>query len=374
MQLNIPQASLAAGLSQVTRFTTRHGSLPVLADVLLSADENGLHLSATNLEMSLTLRLDAQVGAPGSVCVPARAFADLINTSTNAPIKLTLKQDKLEVVCDRSKAALNGVPASEFPPLPVAQLDEGLLLPAQVLQSMLQRVIFAAGTDNGRVELTGVLVIIEGDTLTLVAGDDNRLSVCSLHLSMTTGQSLSYLTPARTMTELSRLLGDADQAVLAPTQNQGQIAFVLPNCTLVSQLIDSSYPDYQQIIPHHHDLRVVLPTAGLLTACKRAETFARDHNKAVRLVIWPGMVDISGSSGEMGATTSSLEAEVTGDDPSITSEQVFALAYNAAHLREALQVIHKPYVAIEIASANRNGVIRPVGDDSFLHLILSISL
>ena len=374
MQLRIPQAPLAAGLSQVARFTTRHGSLPVLANVLLSANDGSLHLSATNLEMSLTLRLDAQVGTPGSICVLARTFVDLINTSTSAPVKMTSKQEKLEVVCDRSKAALNGIPASEFPPLPAAQVDRGLSLPAQTLQFMLQRVIFAAASDHGRVELTGVLVVIDGAALTLVASDGDRLSECKLPLPVGSGQSQSYLVPARAMIELSRLLGDVDQVVLAPTRNQGQIAFVLPNCTLVSQLIDSSYPDYQQIIPQHHDLCVVLPTAGMVTACKRAETFARDHNKAVRLAIRPGRVDVSGSSGEMGATTSSLEAEVTGNDSSMTLEQVFEVAYHATYLREALQAIHTPYVAIEIASVNRRGVVRPVGDDSFLHLILSISL
>ena len=366
MKLTIPQPTLAAGLQLAARLTNNRSSLPVLSMVLLTADENGLHLAATDLEVSVRLHLEAQVEKAGSICVPARTFADLVNTFSHEQVALSLKKDKLEVTCGKSKAALNGVPGSEFPPFPQALPEQGFVLPAQALKSLLQQVIFAASTDASRVQLTGVLLVIEENTLTLAAADGFRLSESKLVLETSTGQNLRYLVPARALSELSRLLGEAEQVRIAPTHNKGQIAFILPGCTLVSQMIEGSFPDYQQIIPKRHEVRAVVPTVALLTACKQAEIFARENGKTARLSIKPGMLEVSGHSTESGSTGSTLEAEVTGGE--------IEIAFNVAFLREALQSMRTPSIAIEATAANSPGVFKPVGEEGFLHVIMPMHL
>ena len=366
MKATIPQPTLAAGLSLAARLANTRSSLPVLAMVLLTADENDLHLTATDLEVSVRLHLEARVEKAGSICVPARTFADLVNTFSHEQVALSLKKDKLEVTCGKSKAALNGVPASEFPPFPQVLPKQGFALPAQALKSLLQQVLFAASTDASRVQLTGVLLVVEDNALTLAAADGFRLSESKLVLEVSTGQNLRYLVPAHTLSELSRLLGEAEQVRIAPTHNQGQIAFILPGCTLVSQLIEGSFPDYRQIIPKRHEVRAVLSTATLLTACKQAEIFARENGKTAKLSIKPGLLEVFGHSTESGSTGSALEAEVTGPE--------LEIAFNVAFLREALQACRTPSVAIEATAANYPGVFRPVGDDDFIHVIMPMHL
>ena len=366
MKAMIPQPTLAAGLQLAARLTNTRSTLPILAMVLLTADENGLHLAATDLEVSVRLHLEAQVEKAGSICVPARTFADLVNTFSPEQVALSLKKDKLEVTCGKSKAALNGVPGSEFPPFPQTLPEQGFALPAQGLKSLLQQVVFAASSDNSRPTLTGVLLVIEDRSLTLAAADGFRLSESRLALDAPTGQNLRYLVPARALAELSRLLGEAEQVTLAPTHNKGQIAFCLPGCTLVSQMIEGSFPDYQQIIPKRHDVRAVLPTASLHTACKQAEIFARENGKTARLVIKPGMLEVSGHSTESGSTGSTLEAEVTGPE--------LEIAFNVAFLREALQSMRTPSIAIEAIAANSPGVFKPVGEEGYLHVIMPMHL
>ena len=366
MKLNISQPTLAAGLNLAARLASARSTLPVLANVLLTADESGLHLAATDLEVSLTLHLEAQVAKAGAISVPARTFADLVNTFPQAQVELTHKKDKLEVVCGQSKATLNGVPASEFPPLPAAQIEQGLTLPAHALKTLLQQVVFAASGDASRVTLTGVLLAIDAGVLTLAAADGFRLSECKLTLPESSGKSSCYLVPARAMSELSRLLGEAEQVTLAPTHNKGQIAFVFPGGTLVSQLIEGSFPDYRQIIPKRYEVRAVLPAAALLTACKQAEIFSRENGRSARLSIRPGELQVSGHSDESGSTGSKLEAQVEGGE--------LEIVFNVAFLREALQAMRTPSVVIECTAPNSPGAFRPVGDAQFTHIIMPMHL
>ena len=367
MKLTILQETLAASLSLVVRAVSSRSTLPVLANVLLKADSDGsLLLAATDLEIGIVCRASCQVEKPGAITVPARTLADLVATLPRDTLDFTLKKNSLELTCGASKATLHGVSADEFPPIPEIEAEPVLQVPAAELKSLIQRVVFAASEDESRPVLTGVLLVIDGQTLTLAAADGFRLSEGKITLDQPSGLSLRCIIPARALAELARVTGDAQTVEILRSAGRGQIAFKVAGCQIVSQLIDGSYPDYQQIVPRKHTTRLTANTAALLKACKQAEIFARENGKAARLVVKPSLVEIYGHSEETGSTGSTVEAVVEGPEMEI--------AFNVAFLREALGVIRTPTVALEATTATSPGLFRPVGEDGFLHVIMPLHL
>jgi DNA polymerase-3 subunit beta len=367
MKFAIQQESLAAGLSMVVRAVSSRSLLPALSNVLLQANgENTLLLAASDLELGLACRVQCQVQTPGALAVPARTLADLVATLPRGELRFTRKQHCLELDCGTSKATLHGIPASEYPPQPQIETSEGLRIPAAELKAVIQRVVFAASSDESRPVLTGVLLVIEGQSVTLAAADGFRLSESRITLDAPARQSLRCIIPARALAELARIAGEAEYVQVLRPPGKGQIAFRTANCQVVSQLIEGVYPDYQQIMPRKHTTRLTADSAALLKACKQAEIFARENGKAARLRIQPGQVEIHGCSEETGSTGSIVEAVVEGPE--------LQIAFNVAYLREALSAIRDPSVTLEATTSTSPGLLRAVGEEGYLHVIMPLHL
>jgi DNA polymerase III subunit beta len=375
MKVTVLQENLARGLSIVSRAVSPRSTLPVLANVLIASDEGRLRLSATNLEMGITCWIGAKIEEEGSTTVPARTLADLVGTMPDPQVSLTLntQNQTLNVRSGSSTNDIKGIDAQEFPPLPVPDFDDAILISLTDFKEMIHQVAFAASTDEARPVLMGVLVLVDGDKVTMAAADGFRLSVRSATLSAAAPASVSAIIPARALSELARIASDGEQTVqMVIPKGRGQVVFRVKDAELVSQLIDGTFPDYQQIIPRSHKSRTLVSTGSLLKACRQAEIFAREGSNVVRLNIktngemQPGEVEISAHSEETGSNETLVEATVDGIP--------LLIAFNVKYLREVLEVVKSPNVAIETSAPNAPGVVRPVGDDNFLHVIMPMHL
>jgi len=376
MKVTILQENLARGLGIVSRAVSPRSTLPVLSNILIATDGGRLRLSATNLEMGITCWIAARIEDEGSTTVPARTFADLVNTLPGDQVALNLDAptQTLNVRSGTSTNDIKGIDAQEFPPLPVPDMEGAVQLNVVDFREMIHQVAFSASTDEARPVLMGVLVIVEGDQITMAAADGFRLSVRSATLSAPALQPVNIIVPARALSELARIASDGDETIsMVVPKGRGQVIFRVKDAELVSQLIDGTFPDYQQIIPRSYKSRTLVATASLLKACKQAEIFAREGSNVARLDIKaaqgdmePSEVEISATSEETGKNETIVEATVDGSG--------VLIAFNVKYLREALEVIKTPNVALETSAANAPGVIRPVGEDDFLHVIMPMHL
>jgi len=376
MKVTILQENLARGLGIVSRAVSPRSTLPVLANVMIATDEGRLRLSATNLEMGITCWIAARIEEEGTTTVPARTFADLVNTLPGDQVALTLdvSTQTLNLRSGTSTNDIKGIDAQEFPPMPVPDMEGAVQLNVVDFREMIHQVAFSASTDEARPVLMGVLVIVEGDKITMAAADGFRLSVRSATLSAPAQQPVNIIVPARALSELARIASDGEEPIsMVVPKGRGQVIFRVKDAELVSQLIDGTFPDYQQIIPRSYKSRTLVSTNSLLKACKQAEIFARDGTNVARLDIKaangemePSEVEISAMSEETGKNETIVEATVDGGS--------VLIAFNVKYLREALEVIKTPNVALETSAANAPGVIRPVGEDDFLHVIMPMHL
>lgn len=375
MKVSCLQENLARGLGIVARAVAQRSTLPVLGNILLATEEGRLRLSATNLELGITCWIGAKIHEEGTTTVPARTMVDLVNTLPNDQVdmELTVRTQSLNVRSGAFNNDIKCIDAQEFPPLPPSDEDSGLTLAVADLREMIGQVAFAASTDDARPVLTGVLADFSDHSLTLAAADGFRLSVRSATLDTSQANGSKVIIPARALSELSRVLGDGEENVaLILPPGRGQIIFRAKNVELVSQLIEGTFPDYAGIIPSGHATRTVLSTASFRKACKAAEIFAREaaHSAKLRITpgseLEPGTLEVSATSAETGSNETIVDATIEGEPVEI--------AFNVRFLVDVLSVIDNPNVALETSTPSSPGVIRPVGDEDFLHVVMPMHL
>ena len=375
MKVSCLQENIARGLSLVARAVATRSTLPVLGNVLLATDHGRLRLSATNLELGISCWIGAKVDEDGAITVPARTFVDLVNTLPNDTVSMDLavRTLTLNVRCGAFNNDIKCIDAQDFPPFPSIEADSGLPLNVEDLRQMISQVVLAASTDDARPVLTGVLIEITGNTMTLAAADGFRLSVRSSQLGEKVPGTTKAIIPARALAELGRILSDGEETVtMTLPPNRGQVIFRSKNVELVSQLIDGTFPDYRSIIPTSFSTRSVMSTSSLLKACKAADIFAREAAHSARLHISPGTqlepgkVEITATAAETGSNETVVDATVDGG--------AIDIAFNVRFLVEVLNVIDTPNVALETSSTSSPGVIKPVGREDFLHVVMPMHL
>jgi len=376
MKVTVLQENLARGLGIVSKAVSPRSTLPVLANVLIASDEGRLRLSATNLEMGITCWIPARIEEEGSTTVPARTFSDLVSTlpSDQVMLKLDVQTQSLNVRGGTSTNDIKCIDSQEFPPLPVPDLEGAVQINGGDFREMIHQVVFAASSDEARPVLMGVLIQVDKDKLTMAAADGFRLSVRKAVLSTPAPASVSAIVPAQALKELARVASDGEEPIyMVLPKGRGQVVFRVKDVEVVSQLIDGTFPDFQQIIPRSYKSRTLVATSSLLKACKQAEIFAREGSNVARFNIktaqsdmQPSEVEISATSEETGKNETIVEATVDGGG--------LLIAFNVKFLREALEVIRTPNVALETSAPNAPGVVKPVGDDQFLHVIMPMHL
>jgi DNA polymerase-3 subunit beta len=374
MRVSCLQENLAKGLSIVGRAVASRSTLPVLSNVLLATDSSRLKLSATNLELGINCWVGAKVEQDGAITVPARLLMDFVNSlpPDRIDMELQTRTQTLNLRCGRYEASIKGIDAQEFPIVSVGDEDHAVPIDPQALRDMISQVCFAAGTDESRPVLTGVLVEFTPEGLTLVAADGYRLSLRRAEIAGVEAGA-QVIIPARALQELARVSAEEEEYVrLILSPSRSQAFFRLSSIDLITQLIDGTFPNYRQILPQGYNTRTVLNTAEFQKAVRLATLFARDSNNIVRLRIEaagelaPGKVVVSATSSELGSNIGELEATIEG--PPIE------IAFNGRFLAEVLGVIDSAEVALETSSPSSPGVLRPVGGDDFMHVIMPMHI
>ena len=371
MKLSCLQENLNRALNIVGRAVATRTTLPITNNVLITTDEGRLKLVATNLEMAISCWTGAKIEDEGSITVPARLITEFVSSLPSDTIDINLSEQTktLGLKCARFEARISGIDAKDFPPIPT--VDEGITTKVEVetLRQGINQVVFAAATEESRPVLTGVCAQFEGNTLTLAAADGFRLAVYKLAITAAVSEPTEVIIPARTLSELNRLIADQEEPVdIMLNPGKSQILFHLKNIDLVSQLIQGNFPNYSQLTPQSYNTRVIVNVGDFLRATRTASIFARDGSGIVRLVVTPGSAQgpgklaVSARSEEIGDDVGEIDATVEGDESKI--------AFNGKYLTDVLSVLHEAQVALETTNPSSPGLIRPVGTDNYTHVVM----
>jgi len=373
MIVSVLQENLARSLNIVTKAVDSNPPLPVLANVLLETEDSRLKISATNLELSISVWIGAKVEQTGSITLPARTFSELV--SSLSPERVDLRLDAathtVHLRCGVQTSNIRGIDADEFPPINHNE-SANLQVQGETLREMINQTAFAAAREQNRPILTGVYLQLESQTMTMAAADGYRLAVRTAEIGESFDERQDMVVPARTMSEVARIVEDDQEVgVSLPTQ-RNSITFFAPNVMISSQLLEGRFPDFASIIPRSFVTSTVMYTNDLLIVCQRAEIFARDNANSANLRVKPALnpgepaeVLIGGKSAERGDSEGMLDATAEGEPLDIS--------FNIRYLIDVLRVINEERVIFQSNGPENPGVLKPENREDFVHVIMPMS-
>jgi DNA polymerase-3 subunit beta len=347
---------ISGAVGTASKVVNAHTTVPILSNVLLTADGDQIRVRATDLELTVEHVFSAQVAEPGSVTVPAKLFSGYLSNLPAGLTELSGTPTRATVKSGRSNYDFHALPPDEYPPLPSAQRGTSFAIEAKRFREGVNATTFAASSEEARGQvLMGTLLEVAGDRLTLVATDGYRLAKFETALSRGLGDAppVKYIVPSRALIEAARNLGAAEQveiAALGPASNQ--LSFTVPQTSVVVRLVDGQYPNYGQVIPAHFDRSLTVNTTALIGGLRRAELVAGDRASMVKLSVADSQLIITANSDTAGNAYEELEIEQTGSE--------LTIAFNARYLIEILTHVETERVVLEFLGPLSPAAIRPV--------------
>lgn len=361
MKLKVTQENLAKALNYVARVAQTRGTLPVLANVLLSVEDNRLKLAATNLDIAISSLVGAQIQKEGSLTVPARLLQDLVAGLPGGIIELEQEDVRLKVTTDHYKSVINGVNAEEFPIMPAIEKGVTWSIPAQTLKEGLQQVVFAASNDESRPVLTGVLFHTIDSVLYMATTDSYRLAEKKL---LQLKQDIHVLIPASALHDVLRIISDQSDNVEITCDEQ-QVLFRSGDVELVARLIDGNYPEYQKLIPASFSTTTIISKNELISITKVTSLFARESAGSIVLSVdEPSQsIWIRAVASQLGENNATASVKATGSG---------SITLNSRYLLEALQAITGKEVAIGFNGKVEAVLLTDPEHDDYKHLIMPL--
>ena len=365
MKINLQRETFISPLQNVIGAVEKRQTLPVLGNVLLSAQNSFLSLTATDTEIELQSAVPADVSREGAITVPARKLLDICKAlPEEASIKLELDEHKIKITSGRSRFVLSTLPAEEFPLSADVLEGESIDIPAHLLSNAIRRTSFSMANQDVRFYLNGMLLELSGNALKGVATDGHRLAYSSSDIESTIEEPVRVIIPRKSVLELGRLLTDDEEISLLLTDNHLKVQ--CSNVTMTTKLIDGRFPDYNRVIPIDCEKELILEKAMLTQALSRASILSNEKYRGIRLRFDQNRLMIS---------TNNPDHEEASDELEINyGENSIEIGFNVSYLLEALNRIETDNVRVLLKDGNSSCLIMPIDTESVKYVVMPIRL
>jgi DNA polymerase-3 subunit beta len=362
LKLTCARDDLIRQLAIVSRAASARTTVQVLAGILLRAEGEGLHLAATDMELSLRTSLGAAVDTEGAVVVPGKLLVDLARLLPGDDVSVEHRQGEgvVEIVSGSATYRIHTYNAEDFPRLPETS-GEMVTIDAEALLATATKVSRAASRDESRPVLTGILVRFEGESLIMAATDSYRLAVKETSMS-TPGPELDAIVPARALLELARVAQGARELQLGVQENQ--VLFATDGVLLTTRRIEGQFPNYRQLLPESFEHELALPREEVLEVVRRVSVMAQ-RNAPLRLHLAQGELTVSAQTQDVGEARESMPAAFAGD--------ALDIGFNPEFLRDGIESAEGDELRVKLISPLRPAVLQGASDD-FSYLIMPIRL
>lgn len=366
MKITCERSFLANALGVAGRAVSNRNTLPILSNVLLETEDDRLRLTATDLDTAIRGVIPANVAENGATAVPAHLLSDVVSKLPDAPVTLEAQDGKVAVRCGKSDYTILSLPAEDYPVVPEVTDGIELTLPQGTLKEMLHNTTFAASKEETRSLLMGVLFEARGSTLTLVATDTHRLAWKQSPIGAELEKPISAVVPGKPLVELERVLKDSSEETVLVRVSGSQAQFQTSEVTLVSRLLDGQFPNYDKVIPKNPERKITLNRIAFLDAARRVYIVAKGSAEKAVLTTKNDLIEITAESPDVGKAFEEVPVAMDGGD--------ITVAFNARYLVEVLGILDTEQVTLELTGALNPGILRPVGTDGFLYVVMPMQV
>lgn len=364
--LETERNSLLASLSATVGVVEKRHTLPILSNVLLQSQDGKLSLLATDLELQVSTTLQGKAGEDFSITTGARKLFDIVRALPDASsVKLDSKDSQLEVRAGKSRFTLQTLPAADFPRMETGAGVAGeVSLPQKTLKRLLQLVQFAMAQQDIRYYLNGMLLVLDGDALRVVATDGHRLSFAETTLE-NGGQKKEAIIPRKTVIELSKLLQDSDEPVTLRV-GDNQVTIELAGTRLVSKIVDGKFPDYQRVIPVGHEKHLVINRQLGVQALQRAAILSNEKFRGVRLVMGANALNVVCNNNEQEEAQEEIEAKY--------DSEALDIGFNVTYLQDGLNALSCEEVTLSFSDANSSMLLTAESEPGFKYVVMPMRI
>lgn len=363
MRIKTQKEPLFKAVQVLQSIISAKATLPVLSNFLIETQKGKLHLAATDLDVGISLTLPVEVLEEGGITVPAKRFFDVIRDLPEGIIEIAVrKNNSIAIETQKCFFRLMGLPKDEFPKLPKLQDKQGITINQALLKNMLNLTSFAVSRDETRYILNGVLFVVKGKTIKLVATDGRRLALIHRELDAQTSFQKEVIVPIKAIQELLRSLQEEGQVRIV--FGEKQISFQLDNITVISRLIEGQFPNYEQVIPKEGKDKIVLDREKFLWATKRVSNLTSPDSQAIKIDLFKDKLVFFKNSPDMGEAKEEIDIQHKGTE--------FSVGFNPQYLIDALKSMRDQNVSLELTGPDSPGVIR--AQEDYVYIVLPMQL
>jgi DNA polymerase-3 subunit beta len=357
MELVVRKSDLLRELQFFQGIVERKSTIPILANVLLEAVDGKVRLLATDLEVSLRSTCEASIARGGALTLPAKKLFEIVKALPDTDVRIEQDGTSVKVAADRFESKMQTLPREDFPTLPEPSGSGSVTLPRKGLRELITRTQFAITGEDTRYYLNGAQFIVKGGMMVMVATDGHRLALVTSKLEAdATGTELKAIIPKKTLTELSRLLGDGDGDVVYELGENHQF-FHVGDRLLISRIHEGQFPAYERVIPKGNDKKVEFERDRLTSAVKRVSILSNDRSRAVKFNVQPGKVEISSESPDFGEAREQVVVDYAGP--------AMQICFNSQYVTDFLAVVETDHVQLDVKDEVSQAVMRPVAPEGY---------
>jgi DNA polymerase III subunit beta len=365
MKLTASREDLLAPLQSVIGVVERRQTMPILANVLVSAREGRVHLTASDLEVELVSSVAANVQAPGDITIPGRKLLDIVRSLPDqTPVSLATDGERVVLKGGRSRFTLSTLPATEFPVIDEVNAQQSFSLAQAEFRRLIDKTHFSMAQQDVRYYLNGLLLETEAQLLRAVATDGHRLAICETALDTAARTPQQVIVPRKGVLELQRILGNEGQIELSIGTNH--VRATIGDIRFTSKLIDGRFPDYSRVIPASPPRVVTAEREALRQALQRTSILSNEKYRGVRLGVAPGLLTLQAQN---------PEHEMAEDEVEVTYEfESMEIGFNVTYLLNALDALDTDQVEIGLTDANSSCLIRAPGMTTARYVVMPMRL
>lgn len=373
MKFKVNRDHFSNGLAQVLNVVGTRPTMPVLSNVLIEAEDDHLDLTTTNLDLGIRCRIKATIQQSGSVTLPVRRLASIVRELPSLDVQVESSPNhQVKLTSGGSNFRIMGIPKDDFPPLPEFADEHTFTFEQSVLNQMVSSVSYAQSQDESRHFLNGVFFDFSDGKLSLVATDGRRLALVHREMDFGGNEGGSLILPAKTVSELQRLLTKDEKFSISIAFNDRRVAFhievadeasgLIDKVQLISKVVEGNYPNYQQVIPKEVHQRVKVERELFLQCIHRAALVTSDKSNSVKIKLSNNLLEITAASPDFGEAHESLAVDYSGPD--------LQVAFNPAFVMDPLRALSKDQVVFELKDEVSPGVFKT--DGNFLCVIMPV--
>jgi len=366
MKFTIDRESLLKPLQQVIGVVERRQTLPVLGNLLIVADEKGLQIIATDLEVEIQARATVQIDESGEITLPARKLVDICKAlPEDAKIQFTFKDQKAQIKSGKSRFTLATLPAADFPVVDEIKSDCQFAVSQAKFKESIERTQFSMAQQDVRYYLNGLMLEIGSGLLRTVATDGHRLALCDTEVDIAVSHSRQVIVPRKGIQELLRLLDSSDEPVQVEV-GANHIRLSTADVCFTSKLVDGRFPDYERVVPKNGDKIVVADRELFRQALSRASILSNEKYRGIRLNLCKNNVKIQAHNPEQEEADEEFEVDYQGSD--------LEIGFNVTYLLDVLSSVRSDNVEITLSDSNSSCLIRQPGTEQYRYVVMPMRL